>query len=97
MPGMFNKLISFLIINFSVVPILFAQGASQPSTILPNGLTEQKVQDPIVLNPKTINSLFALNAMQTSAIPQFGPQSQLGAKRFWFTRFTSCSFWKNNR
>lgn len=66
-----------------------AQGAKQDDKILPNGLTEQKVQDPISINSKTINSLFALDAMHTPGIPQFGPQSNLNAKRFWFTSFNA--------
>lgn len=86
---MLNKITCFLVFNFWVLPSLLAQGASQPANNLPGGLMQQKVQDPIVLNPKTINSLFALDAMQSPGIPQFGPQSQLSAKRFWFRRFTS--------
>lgn len=53
-----------------------------------NGLTRQKMQDPVVVNPKTITQLFALDAMQTPGILQFGPQGQLNAKRFWLQHFT---------
>ncbi|MBD0287002.1 MAG: hypothetical protein ICV79_16470 [Flavisolibacter sp.] len=66
-----------------------AQGPSAGTDVLPNGLTKQKMQDPIVVNPKTITQLFALDAMQTPGIAQFGPQGQLNAKRFWLRRFTS--------
>jgi len=52
------------------------------SDILSNGFTHQKVQDPIVLHPKTINQLFAPDAMQTPGITQFCPQSQLNANAF---------------
>src|SRR3954469_2880594 len=66
-----------------------AQAPNAESVVEPNGLTKQKLQNPIVINPKTINQLFALDAMQTPGISQFGPQSQLNAKRFWLTKFTN--------
>ena len=53
---MLNKITCFLVFNFWVLPSLLAQGASQPANNWPGGLMQQKVQDPIVLNPKTINS-----------------------------------------
>jgi len=78
----------FALFFFSSLSI-FAQSPNNDPDILPNGLTRQKVQDPIVLHPKTINQLFAPDAMQTPGIAQFGPQSQLNAKRFWLRKFTS--------
>ena len=75
--------------NFWVIASLFAQGTNIPIAILPNGLMQQKVQNPVVINTTGINSLFALDALQTPNIPQMGPQSQLNAKRFWFRKFTN--------
>jgi hypothetical protein len=70
---------------------LQAQGPDASNDLLPNGLTRQKMQDPVVVNPKTINQLMAPDAMQTPGIGQFGPQSKLNAKRFWLRRFTAGS------
>ena len=78
----------FVLLFYSSLSLL-GQNSKNSLDILPNGLTRQKVQDPIVLNPKTINQLFAPDAMQTPGIAQFGPQSQLNAKRFWLRKFTS--------
>lgn len=58
---------------------------------LANGMTRQLMQDPVVLQPHKINQLPAFDAMQTPGIKQFGPQSNLGAKRFWLIDFTGSS------
>jgi Alpha-L-fucosidase len=55
--------------------------------VLQGELSEQKMQTPILINPLTINQLFALDASQSKGVRQFGPGSQLNAKRFWITNF----------
>lgn len=78
----------FALFFYSSLSII-AQSPNNGPDILSDGLTRQKVQNPIVIHPKTINQLFAPDAMQTPGIAQFGPQSQLNAKRFWLRKFTS--------
>lgn len=67
----------------------YTQPAKKSEILGSNGLTKQKVQDPIIINPKIINPLMAPDAMQTPGISEFGPFSQLNAKRFWLSRMTA--------
>jgi len=84
------KKVNFVYVFFLFqTSILAAQITVSDSSDLVNGMTRQKVQDPIVLNPLTINQLMAPDAMQSPGIRQFGPQSNLNAKRFWLIRFTA--------
>ncbi|MBC7888259.1 MAG: alpha-L-fucosidase [Ferruginibacter sp.] len=85
---MINKSNCLFIFCFWVTAPLIAQITVSDSTSLVNGMTRQKVQDPIVLNPTTINQLLAPDAMQSPGIKQFGPQGKLNAKKFWLMRFT---------
>ena len=83
-----NKLNFILAIGFYICQTLPGQTPDNFSTPLVGGLTRQLFQDPIILNPKMINILFAPDAMQTPGIKQFGPQSTFDAKRFWLIGFT---------
>ena len=88
--AMFKNLTRVIVFSIISVNSLFAQiTVSDSANLLPNGLTRQKVQDPVALNPTTINQLLAMDAMQSPGIRQFGPQGKLNAKRFWLIKFTS--------
>lgn len=50
-----------------------------------NKMTNQKMQDPIQINPKSINQLLALDASHSLGLKEFNPESTLNAKRFWLT------------
>lgn len=82
-------ILSLVLFVVSHLPLLAQITMSDSSNLLPNGMTPQKVQDPVVLNPQTINQLLSMDAMQKPGIRQFGPQGKLNAKRFWLVKFTS--------
>ena len=50
-------------------------------------MTPQKMQDPLVLNSKTINCLLAGDGMRTPGIHERAADSNLGAKQYWLEGF----------
>lgn len=81
-----KKSVLLTTLGFCIYSGLFAQMQTKVDT---SGLTPQKMQNPVAINPKTINELMAMDAMQTPGITQFGPQGKLNAKRFWLSHFTN--------
>jgi hypothetical protein len=51
-------------------------------------MTPQKMQDPVVLNPATINCLLAGDAMRTPGIREKPADSKLAAKHYWIEGVT---------
>ncbi|WP_183558572.1 alpha-L-fucosidase [Mucilaginibacter sp. SP1R1] len=62
-------------------------GAQTNISVITPALTKQKMQTPVIINPKVINQLFAPDAARSPGIKEFGPESNLNAKRFWLTQF----------
>jgi len=84
-PNSMGKKLSLLIFCLlGVSPSIFADRHPKDTV---NSMTPQHMGSMVIINPGTINQLLAVDAMQTPGIKQFGPQSQLNAKRFWLTDF----------
>jgi hypothetical protein len=79
---------AFLIVNTSFSFQACSQDKKDSSTLsVLSKMTTQKMQDPVILNPRTINCLLAGDAMRTPGIPEREADSNLKAKHYWLEGF----------